>query len=76
LGDPVSVEVTSVGVSRDSERTVPVALRPVAVAPEVAERIVTRRAAGELPSAISRDLHMTPVEVLGVLRAAEGQVSW
>lgn len=77
-GDPVLTEVTSVGVSRDEERTVPVVPRrdSVVVAPEVAERIMARRAAGELPTAISRDLHMTPVEVLNVLRAAERQVSW
>lgn len=46
------------------------ALHPV-VAPEVAKRIVARRAAGEHITDISRDLHMTAVEVLNVLRAAE-----
>lgn len=42
----------------------------VVVAPEVAERIVARRAGGEMVADIGRDLHMTPTEVLSVLRAA------
>jgi hypothetical protein len=39
------------------------------VAPEVADRIVARRTAGEPVSRITQDLHMTPGEVLEVLRA-------
>ncbi len=42
----------------------------VVVAPEVAERIVARRAAGEHATEIAHDLHMTPFEVSGVIRAA------
>lgn len=41
------------------------------VAPEVAEQIVARRAAGDGVAVIGRDLHMTPGEVLGVIRAEE-----
>jgi len=40
------------------------------VAPDVAARIVARRAAGEMVADIGRDLGMTPTEVLSVLRAA------
>jgi hypothetical protein len=41
------------------------------VAPEVAARIVACRAAGDDVAVISRTLHLTPVEVLRVLRDAE-----
>lgn len=49
--------------------------RAVVAAPEVAARVVARRAAGELPADIARELHMTPLEVGDVLRAAEQGVS-
>lgn len=75
--DELSTEVTRVGKSREGARTVPVAPRhcPVVVAPEVAARIVARRAAGDLPVDIGHDLHLTPLEVRDVLRAADGRVS-
>jgi predicted transcriptional regulator len=44
------------------------------VAPEVAARIMARRAAGELLADIGRDLHLTRLEVVDVLRAAEHRV--
>src|SRR5947209_20356854 len=43
---------------------------PVIVAPDVAERIVGRWAAGEHVADICRTLHLTPLEVLEVLGAA------
>ena len=49
--------------------------RAMVVAPEVAARVVARRAAGELPAEIARELHLTPLEVGDVLRAAEQKVS-
>ena len=42
------------------------------VAPEVAERIVARRAVGDPLSAITGSLHMTPGEVRSVLRVRAG----
>ena len=44
--------------------------QPIA-APEVTARIVARQHAGQSVAQISRDLHMTPTEVLAVLREAQ-----
>ncbi len=42
-------------------------------APEVAVRILARRAACERLGTIAGDLHLTPGEVSGVIRAAGGR---